>query len=162
MRFVTENGPEDLGMDIRKPVRETPSPASPSRFVIVTLSGQYLAVNAESIRGLLTLEETGNIEHPTAHGMVYGAIHLADRLNIPNDQGSANTRVLLLSEGEARGSIRVTTVQGLLEIPLTQVLPLPMQFRGPERYWYQGMILFAKSIALVLNTTWILNEHVSA
>jgi chemotaxis signal transduction protein len=126
------------------------------------VGNRYLALNVESIRGLLTLEETENVENPTAHGMVYGAIDLADRLSIPNVRGGANTRILLLSEGEARGSIRVTTVPGLLEIPSTQVLPLPMQFCGPERYWYQGMVLFANSIALVLNPTWILDEHVSA
>lgn len=136
---------------------ETPSPASPSRFLIVTLGGRYLALDGESICGLLTLEEAGNVENPIIHGMVYGAINLADRLNVPNDQGGANTRVVLLSEGEMRGSVRVTTVHGILELQQSQVLPLPMQFRGPERRWYQGMILFANSIALMLNTTWVLS-----
>lgn len=148
-------------MDVREPMTETPSPASSSRFLIVTVGKRYVALNAESICGLLTLEEAGDVESPTVHGVVYGAINLADRLSVPNDQGGANTRVLLLSGREARGSIRVTTVQGLLEISLSHVLPLPMQFRGPERHWYQGMILFEKSIALVLNTTWVLNEQVS-
>ena len=161
MPLVTENGQEDSGMDVREPVRETPSPASPSRFVIVTLSARYLALNAESICGLLTFEETGNVENPTVHGMVYGAVNLADRLSLSNDQGGTNTRVVLLSEREARGSIRVDTVQGLLELQQSQILPLPMQFRGPERHWYRGMILFRKSIALVLNTTWVLDEQVS-
>jgi len=145
-------------MGIREPM-ETPSPASPSRFLIVTLGGRYLALDAESICGLLTFEEAGNDEDPMIHGIMYGAVNLADRLSLPNDRGGANTRIVLLSKREMRGSVRVTTVEGLLELSPSQVLPLPMQFCGPERYWYQGMILFAKSIALVLNATWVLNEE---
>jgi hypothetical protein len=53
-------------------------------------------------------------------------------------------------------------VQGLLEIHPSQVLPLPSQFRGPERRWYQGMILLAKSIALVLNSSWVLDVQVAS
>jgi chemotaxis signal transduction protein len=143
------------------PMTETPAPVSPSRFLIVTLGERYLALDAESICGLLTLEEIGNVESPTVHGMVYEAINLADRLSVPNDQGGTSPHVVLLSEREMRGSVRVTTMQGLLELPLSQVLPLPMQFRGAERHWYRGMILFAESIALVLNTTWVLNEQMS-
>ncbi|MBX3330980.1 MAG: chemotaxis protein CheW [Nitrospira sp.] len=148
-------------MDVREPMRGIPSPTFSSRFLIVTLGGRYLALSAESLCGLLIPEETGNIDNQTVHGKVYGAINLADRLSLPNDQGGANTRIVLLSEREARGSIRVTTVHGLLELQQSQVLPLPMQFSGPERHWYRGMILFAKSIALILNTTWILHQQVS-
>jgi hypothetical protein len=137
------------------------SPASPSRFLIVLLGGRYLALDAESIQGVLTLEEAGSLDDPTIHGLVYRAINLADRLRISNDQGTANRRIVLLAERGVRGSIRVTTVQGLLELHPSQVLPLPPQFRGPERRWYRGMILFANSIALALNTTWVLDEQVA-
>jgi chemotaxis signal transduction protein len=161
MQLVTENGQEDLGLGVREPMTGTSSPASPSRFLIVTVGGRYLALDAESIQGVLTIEEAGYVEDPTIHAMVHRAINLADRLNVSNDQGGANTRVVLLSEREACGSIRVTTVQGLLELQQSQVLPLPQQFRGPERHWYRGMILFANSVALVLNITWVLDEQVS-
>lgn len=162
MWLVTENGQEGPGMDIQESMRGTPSPVSLLRFLIVVVGGRYLALNAESISGLLTLEETGNVENPTVHGMVYGTLNLADRLSLPHDAGGANTRVVLLSEGETRGSIRVHMVQGLLELQPIQVLPLPLQFHGAERQWYRGVILFAKTIALVINTTWLLNEQVSA
>ena len=148
-------------MDVRESITGVSSPAVSSRFLIVTVGERYLALSAESICGLMTLEEIGNVENPAVHGKLYRAINLADRLSIPNAQDGPNSRVVLLSEREARGSIRVTRVQGLLEFPLSQVLPLPMQFRGPERHWYRGMILFSNSIALVLNTTWVLDERMS-
>lgn len=161
MRLVTENGQEGLGLGVREAMTVTSSPAAPSRFLIVTLGGRYLALDAESIQGVLTLEEAGYVENPTIHGMVYRAIDLANRLSVSNDRGGTDTRVVLFSEREARGNVRVTTVHGLLELQQSQVLPLPMQFRGLERHWYRGMILFGNSIALVLNTNWVLDEQVS-
>ncbi|TKB62932.1 MAG: hypothetical protein E8D48_06425 [Nitrospira sp.] len=136
--------------------------ASPSRFLIVLFDGRYLALDAESIQGVLTLEEVGSLDDPTIHGPVYKAINLADRLKILNNQGSAHSRIVLLSERGVQGSIRVTTVQGWLELHPSQVLPLSPQFCGPERRWYRGMILFENSIALVLNTSWVLDEQVAS
>jgi len=162
IRLVTENGQKGRGMGVREPMMGTASPVSLSRFLIVTLGGRYLALDAESVCGLLTVDECGSVEDPTIHGMTYRAINLVDLLDIRNDQDGTNAHVVLLSERDARGSIQVTGVEGLLELQQSQVLPLPMQFRGPERHWYRGMILFAQSIALVLNTTWVLDEQASA
>jgi CheW-like domain len=136
--------------------------ASPSRFLIVLFGGRYFALDAESIQGVVTLEEVGSLDDPTIHGLVYKAINLADRLKILNNQGSAHSRIVLLSERGVQGSIRVTTVQGWLELHPSQVLPLSAQFCGPEQRWYRGMILFEKSIALVLNTSWVLDEQVAS
>jgi chemotaxis signal transduction protein len=142
-----------------KPMTRTSSPASPLQFLIVTLDGRYLALDAESIGGVLTLEEAGHVTNPTLQGMEYRAVDLADRLSVSHDRNGADTCIILLSDHGVRGSIRVTTVEGFLELQPSQILPLPMQFRGPERRWYRGMILFEQSIALILDPTWILGEH---
>ncbi|OQW37513.1 MAG: hypothetical protein A4E19_12590 [Nitrospira sp. SG-bin1] len=149
-----------VGIGIRKPMTGTPSPASPSRFLIVTLGRRYLALDVESIAGLLTLDEIGGVTNPTLHGMEYGIIDLADRLSVSHDQNGANTRIVLLSEHGGRGSIRVSTVEGFLELQSSQILPLPTQFQGPEQHWYRGMILFQRSVALVLNIAWVLEGRV--
>lgn len=160
--FVTENEWENLGIGIWEPMTGTSSPASPSRFLIVTLDGRYLALGTESIGGLLTLEEAGHVANPILHGMEYRAVDLADRLSVSQDRNGADARIILLSEHGVCGSIRVTTVEGFLELQPPQILPLPMQFCGPERHWYRGMILFEQSIALILNPTWVLGEHVGS
>lgn len=157
--LVAENGRKDLGVDIWEPMTRTSSPASLSRFLIVTLNGRYLALDAESISGLLTLEEGGRVTHPILHGMEYGAVDLADRLSVSHDRNEADTCIILLSAHGVRGSIRVTAVEGFLELQPSEILPLPMQFRGPERQWYRGVILFNESIALILNPTWVLGAH---
>jgi hypothetical protein len=158
MGLVTENGQERLCLGVGYPMSKTPPLALPSRYLIVTLGGQCLALNAESTCGLLTLAETGNVKSPTVQGLLYRAINLTDRLSLPHDSGGPNARVVLLSEQEVRGCVRVAAVLGLLEVQQSQLVPLPMHFCGPERYWYRGIILFAQSIALVLNTTWVLQE----
>lgn len=140
----------------------TPSPVSPSRFLIATRGGRYLAFDAESVCGVMPCEASGNVEEPTIQGLTYGDVNLSDRLGLPNDHNGADTHVLLLSDRETRGSIRVTTVEGILELEPSQLLPLPMQFRGPERDWYRGIILFANSIAVVLHTRWVLNGQAAA
>lgn len=141
---------------------EHPSLASSSRFLIVTVGGRYLALEAESISGICTLEEVGCLDDPTIHGMVYRTINLDDRLHLAHNEDAENTHIVLLAERNARGSIRVTRIHGLLELHPSQILPLPPQFRGPERHWYRGMILVANNIALALNTTWVLNDDESS
>ncbi len=162
MRLVTENEENGLGLGVREPMTGLSSPASPSRFLIVLLGGRYLALDAASIQGVLTLEEVGSLDDLMINGLVYRAISLTDRLRISNNQDTAHSRIVLFSERGAHGSIRVTMVQGLLELHPSQVLPLPPQFRGPERRWYRGMILFANSIALVLNSSWVLDVQVAS
>jgi len=45
-----------------------------------------------------------------------------------------------------------------MECEPNKVLPLSPHFQGEERQWYQGMILFEQSVAMVLNIAWILQE----
>lgn len=148
-------------MNVPEPTTETSSPDSSARFLIVTVGGRYLALDAECVVGLLMLEEAGNVDDPTIHGVVYRAISLTDRLGLSNDRSGPHTRIVLLSDRDARGNIRVAAVLGRLELQPSQVLPLPMQFRGPERHWYRGMILYENRVAFVLDTTWLLGGHVS-
>jgi hypothetical protein len=158
IKLVAENG-GGLGRGIWEPMTGISSPASPLRFLIVTLDGRYLAFDDGSIGGVLTLEEVGPVANPILQGKEYRAVDLDDRLSLSHDRNSADTRIILLSKHGVRGSLRVTTVEGCVELQPSQILPLPMQFRGSERRWYRGMILFEHSIALILDPTWVLGEH---
>ncbi len=157
--LVTENGKKALDRGAYEPMTGTSSPASPSRFLIVTLDGRYLAVDTESIGGVLALEEAGHVTNPTPQGLEYRAVDLAGRLSMSRDRNGTDTRIILLSANGVHGSIRVTAVEGCLELQPSHILPLPMQFRGPERQWYRGIILFKQSIALILDLTWVLGQQ---
>ncbi len=146
-------------MSIHEQTAETPSRAPLSRFLIVTMGGRFFAVDAESVRKLLNTEETGSGGIPMVEGVVYRSVDLTDQLILPRDGAGLNSRVVLLSESGSQGSIWVTRVHGMMELQRSHILPLPPQFRGPERHWYRGMILFENSVALILDTRWILEGN---
>jgi chemotaxis signal transduction protein len=92
----------------------------------------------------------------TVQGVVYKPVNLADRLALSSDANGPDTRIVLLACGGLQGSIRVAHVRGMLEVDQSQVRPLPQQFRGEEQDWYRGVILLEETVALLLNTAWVL------
>jgi chemotaxis signal transduction protein len=159
MWVVTDNGHESADMSIQEQGVSAPSASSLGRFLIVTISGRYLAVDAGSVEGVLTIKESESGEDPAIHSVVDRTVSLAMRLGSSDVPKHPTTRVVLLTDRGTRGSIRVNDVHGILEIQQSQILPFPQQFSGVERHWYRGMILFEKSIAMILNPTWLLEIH---
>jgi len=132
------------------------------RFLIVSAGGTCLALHADRVQGLRTIEEAGSAGTMMVQGLVYTYVDLPVRLRRPMDAEGPETRIILFSKGSARGNIRVSQVHGLKDVDPSQILPLPPQFRGDEQRWYQGMILFENTVALVLNPAWVLEECAAA
>ncbi len=137
-----------------------PSFVHSSRFLIVTMGGRLFAVDASVVQGLLTLDEVESPDAPEIHGVIYRRVDLTERLALEIDSIDTNARWVLMAEGDLRKSIRVGSVHGLMELPLSRMLPLPPQFTGPERFWYRGLILFQNSVAPILNTRWMFGDMV--
>ncbi len=143
-------------MSLRGRQAGTTSLAPRSRFLIVTVGGTHLALHADRVQGLLTMEEAGLAEALTVQGLTYARVDLGTPLHLPDDSEGPDTRVVLLSSGSVRGNIRVAQVHGLKEIEQSQVLPLPRHFQNEEQSWYHGILLFEESVALVLNPAWVM------
>lgn len=134
-----------------------------ARFLVVAVGGTTIALHADAVEGLLTPEEAGSDGAPVLHGSAYPALDLVARLGAPADDEGPDTRVVLLSSGQARGSLRVAEVHGLDEFGRTDILPLPSQFRGEEREWYRGILLLDEEVALILNLAWLMpKSHAAA
>lgn len=161
IRIIAENGLEGVVMSVSGKREECVSPTStsPPRFVITTIGGRYLAFEAEHIQGVLTSEDGEFLPAPVVKGVTYPVVNLAVRLNLVSERRWDGTEVVLLADGTCRGCVWVQKVHGILEAHRSQVLPLPAQFCGPERGWYRGMVLFDHNVALVMNTTWVLEEQ---
>jgi hypothetical protein len=123
------------------------------RFLIVTIGGAHFALHADRIQGLLTLEEAAASPALASHA---SRIELAARLGLRAEENGPETRIVLVSKGNHAGHLLVSEVHGLQELEPSQVLPLPRHFRGEEQRWYQGMILFADRVAVILNPAWVL------
>ncbi|OQW36481.1 MAG: hypothetical protein A4C66_00680 [Nitrospira sp. HN-bin3] len=163
IRILAENDPESVIMSpsAKREERVSPTSTSQPHFLITTIGGRYLAFEAELVQGVLTNEEVGLPLHdPVVQGIPYRAIDLVERLHLPCEWLLGKASVVLLADERSRGCVRVQKVHGILETHGAQVLSLPVQFRGPERRWYRGMILFDRSVALVLNTAWVFEEQV--
>lgn len=126
------------------------------RYLIVTMASRKFALPAESVHGLLTLEECGTVGTMTVQGQEYSFVDLAGRLGLSQDGDGPETRIVLLAHAGICGCIRVDQVQGLLEIDRAQVLALPHQFRSEERNWYVGLMVVGDSVAAGLNSLWLL------
>lgn len=141
-------------------VRSAPAqPESPiGCFVIVTINGRYLAFEAESVTGVVTDKELERGGDPKMH-------QPGDLTIQPNSSGiptAHNMPVVVLADRGTECHIRVSYVHGRLNIPSSQILPLPAQFRNRERQWYSGMILLENSVAFILNPTWVFEEYVGS
>lgn len=161
IRIVAENGPEGVVMSVSGKTEEpvTSTSTSPPCLIITTIGGRYLAFEAEHSQGVLTGQDWEFLHPPVVKGVLYPVVDLAVRLNLGGARQWDETEGVLLANGKCRGCVRVQKVHGILEACRSQVLPLPAQFRGPERRWYRGMILFDHSVALILNTAWVLEEQ---
>jgi chemotaxis signal transduction protein len=143
-------------MSLRGRHARTVSAAPTVRFLLVTAGGTHFALPADRIQGLLTREEAGSAGPVSLQNATYPAIDLAGRLGLAQDAEGPDARTVLLSHGTAKGNIRVAEVHGLKELEQSHVLPLPRHFQGEERTWYEGMVLFEETMALVLNPVWLL------
>lgn len=164
LRILADNEPDGIVMSVlaKSEERVISTSVSPPCFLITTIGGRYLAFEAELVHGVLTNEEVGFLlQDPVVQGITYRMIDLAARLHLPSERSWNKAGVVLLADGTCRWSVRVQKVHGMLEIHRSKVLPLPAQFRGPERRWYQGMILFDRSVVLVLNTAWVCENQVA-
>jgi hypothetical protein len=133
-------------------------PLPPAQFFVATLGARLLAFDADAVQGSLATEDVGATGGVTVEGILYKSVDLMSRMALPADADDLNGPVLLLSHGGLYGCIRVGRLHGPVEREPAQVLPFPLHFRGAEQEWYRGMILFEHSVAMVLNSAWILEE----
>lgn len=137
-----------------------PSPVSSVlRVLIVTMSERYLAFDAECVTGVVTTEDRERGDDLAMEEVVDKTDELTVQLKMTKAPTYAPRPVVLLTNRGFRYSVRVDHVHGLLEIHPSQILLLPAQFSNVERHWYRGMILFEKSVAMMLNPMWLPEDH---
>lgn len=145
-------------MGLRGHHNSTNLPVETASFLIVRLGNNYMALPAEGVRGVLTQEEAGTQQTVTSAGIIYHPVDLAERLSVVAHLSGVEFRTVLYSTGHSHSAIGVEQVVGLTDVERQDCLPLPIQFQGDERNWFQGMMLYENELVLILNPLWVLGE----
>jgi len=145
-------------MSLRGHHNSTTTLVEAASFLVVRLVGNYVALPADGVRGVLTQEEAGNEQAVTVGGTIYQPVNLGQRLSGVADLSGLEMRTVLYSNGRSHGAIRVEQVVGLTDVEQKDFLPLPPQFQRDERTWFGGMLLYQDHLVLMVNPSWALGE----
>ena len=108
--------------------------------------------------GRLTPAEAGTGSQVTAVGITYQDIDLASRLGVTLDPANPDMRVVLYSNGQTNGAMRVEAVIGMIEVEREECRPLPSHFQHEERTWISGTTMCKDELVLILTPEWVLGE----
>jgi chemotaxis signal transduction protein len=67
-------------------------------------------------------------------------------------------RVVLYSNGQTNGAMRVEAVIGMIEVEREECRPLPSHFQHEERTWISGTTMCKDELVLILTPEWVLGE----
>jgi hypothetical protein len=126
------------------------------RFLITACKPCRLAFPAAWVRGILTPEEAGSEQAVLSAGATYQFTDLADRLRLPPSLDPAGMRVILYGNGTCARAFTVDEVIELIDTDPRHVRRLPAQFRNAERTRLSGFLLYANTMALIVNPLWLL------
>lgn len=145
-------------MSLRGHHRQTTATVQTASLLVVRFGKNLCGLPSAGVRGVLTHEEAGSGHSVTAVGITYHDVDLAGRLGTALDPSQSDMRVVLYSNGQTHGVVRVEEVIGMIEVQREECRPLPPHFRQDERTWISGTTFFQERLVLILTPEWILGE----
>ena len=127
-------------------------------LLVVRFGKQWCAVPSQGVRGVLTPQEAGKAGRVTFVGVTYDDVDLAGRLETTLDASNPDMRVVLYSNGQTHGAVRVEEVIGMIEVERAECRPLPSHFQQEERSWISGTTIYRDQLVLILSPEWVLGE----
>jgi chemotaxis signal transduction protein len=129
-----------------------------ARLLVVRFGKQWCAMPSQGVRGVLTPQEANRSGRVTAVGVTYEDVDLAARLGTALDTSNPDMRVVLYSNGQTHGAVRVEEVIGMIEVERGECRPLPSHFQQEERTWISGTTIYRDQLVLILSPEWVLGE----
>jgi hypothetical protein len=145
-------------MSLRGHHKVTTAVVQTANLLVVRFGKLWCAVPSQGVRGVLTQQEVGTGSHVTFVGVTYQAVDLAGQLHTTLDLSNPEVRVVLYSNGQTHGAIRVEEVIGMIEVERAECRPLPSHFQQAERTWISGTTIYRDQLVLILNPEWVLGE----
>lgn len=145
-------------MSLRGHHKVTTAVVQTASLLVVRFGKQWCAVPSQGVRGVLTSQEAGNAGRVTFVGVTYDDVDLAGRLGTAFDASNPDVRVVLYSNGQTHGAVRVEEVIGMIEVERAECRPLPSHFQQEERSWISGTTVYRDQLVLILSPEWVLGE----
>lgn len=128
-------------------------------FLIVGCDRTYFAIQADIVRSVIRPEEGDVDTLLSAVGITSSPMHLSELFGLTGSPVSTEPRILVCGTQGRYAAFRVDHVLGLHDIDSLTIKPLSPHFISQERRWIAGMFLFQQTVALVLQTRWLLSEE---
>jgi chemotaxis signal transduction protein len=145
-------------MSLRGHHKVTTAVVQTARLLVVRFGKQWCAVPSQGVQGVLTPQEAGRAGRVTFVGVTYEDADLAGRLSASLDTTNPDMRVVLYSNGQTHGALRVEEVIGMIEVERVECRPLPSHFQQDERTWISGTTVYRDHLVLILSPEWVLGE----
>jgi chemotaxis signal transduction protein len=145
-------------MSLRGHHKVTTTLVQTASLLVVRFGNQWCALPSQGVRGVLTPQEAGKEGRVTFLGVTYDDVDLAGRIGAPLDISNPDMRVVLYSNGQTNGAVRVEEVIGMIEVERAECRPLPSHFQSEERTWISGTTIYRDHLALILSADWVLGE----
>jgi chemotaxis protein histidine kinase CheA len=145
-------------MSLRGHYKVTTAVVQTARLLVIRFGKVWCAVPSQGIRGVLTQQEAGRGALITFLGVTYQDVDLARRLQTALELSNPEVRVVLYSNGQTHGAIRVEEVIGMIEAERAECRPLPSHFQQEERTWISGTTIYRDQLVLILSPEWVLGE----
>jgi hypothetical protein len=145
-------------MSLRGHHKATTVVVQTASLLVVRFGRLWCAVPSQGVRGVLTQQEAGRGAQVTFVGVTYQDVDLAGRLGTTLDLSDPDVRLVLYSNGQTHGAVRVEEVIGMIEVERTDCKPLPSHFRQEERSWISGTTSYRDQLVLILSPEWVLGE----
>ncbi|WP_447980214.1 chemotaxis protein CheW [Candidatus Nitrospira bockiana] len=132
-------------------------------FLLVFCGATHYALAAEIVRTVVRHDEGGSLGLLEPFGLSAAPSHLSEEFGMTGSYLSPDSCTVVCKRGGARNAahvaFQVDSVIGLRDIDVRHIQPLPAHFVGPERRWFQGLVPFGETVALVIDTDWLLSSE---
>ena len=145
-------------MSLRGHHKVTTTVVQTASLLVVRFGNQWCALPSQAVRGVLTQQEAGGEGRVMFLGVAYEDVDLAGRVGAPLDLSNPDMRIVLYSNGQTHGAVRVEEVIGMIEVERGECRPLPSHFQREERTWISGTTVYQDQLVLILSPDWVLGE----
>ncbi len=132
------------------------------QVLVVACGKTYLAIPGAVVRGVVEFGEAVEARIVSLFGETCRVTDLAARLGLPPAVLTPDMRIILCGEHRARQAWRVDRTLGLEDVDMQRITPLPPHFAGVEQSWFTGLFLFRDTVALLINSGWLLSQTMDA